>query len=59
MSLYDRPAGGEIDIIERVNNDVDNLSSLHTSAGCDMPANRDMRKFVFPIAPVGPIVRSY
>ncbi|KZW00245.1 hypothetical protein EXIGLDRAFT_830896 [Exidia glandulosa HHB12029] len=36
------PAGGEVDIIEGVNNGVDNLSSLHTSSGCTMNATRPM-----------------
>ncbi|KZT57967.1 glycoside hydrolase family 16 protein [Calocera cornea HHB12733] len=34
----DWPTCGEIDIIEGVNNEVPNLTSLHTSAGCTMPA---------------------
>ncbi|KDQ07526.1 glycoside hydrolase family 16 protein [Botryobasidium botryosum FD-172 SS1] len=34
------PNGGEIDIIEGVNDQGPNLSSLHTSSGCTMPASR-------------------
>ena len=33
------PAGGEIDIIEGVNDQGPNLSSLHTTPYCDMPAS--------------------
>ncbi|KAL7413432.1 concanavalin A-like lectin/glucanase domain-containing protein [Mrakia frigida] len=33
------PNNGEIDIIEGVNNDGDNLSSLHSSSGCNMPSS--------------------
>lgn len=33
------PVGGEIDIIEGVNDQGPNLSSLHTSPNCDMPAS--------------------
>jgi len=35
------PYGGEVDIIEGVNDQAPNLSSLHTSPGCTMPASRD------------------
>ncbi|KAH8984634.1 endo-beta-glucanase [Lactarius akahatsu] len=34
------PAGGEIDIVEGVNDQGSNLVSLHTSPGCSMPASR-------------------
>lgn len=34
------PAGGEIDIIEGVNENVQNLVSLHTSPNCTMPPQR-------------------
>jgi len=34
------PAGGEIDIIEGVNANVQNLISLHTSPNCSMPQQR-------------------
>lgn len=40
------PSGGEIDIIEGVNDKGPNLSSLHTSPNCNMPdkgANRMMK----------------
>ena len=30
------PSGGEIDIIEGINNRTYNLASLHTTSGCDM-----------------------
>ncbi|PMD47868.1 glycoside hydrolase family 16 protein [Hyaloscypha variabilis F] len=33
------PYGGEIDIIEGVNSNVDNLMSLHTSPGCSVDSN--------------------
>ncbi|KAN0104960.1 glycoside hydrolase family 16 protein [Hyaloscypha variabilis] len=33
------PYGGEIDIIEGVNSNVDNLMSLHTSPGCTVDSN--------------------
>ncbi|KAJ6593842.1 glycoside hydrolase family 16 protein [Mycena capillaripes] len=35
------PRGGEIDVIEGVNNNANNLASLHTIANCSMPQNRD------------------
>ncbi|KAK0495940.1 laminarinase [Armillaria luteobubalina] len=35
------PTLGEIDILEGVNNQVYNQATLHTSAGCTMPASRD------------------
>ncbi|KAI6121440.1 glycoside hydrolase family 16 protein [Pisolithus sp. B1] len=35
-------AQGEVDILEGVNNQSPNLSSLHTSANCTMPASRSM-----------------
>ncbi|KDQ55868.1 glycoside hydrolase family 16 protein, partial [Jaapia argillacea MUCL 33604] len=34
------PNGGEIDIIEGVNNQATNLASLHTTSNCQMPQNR-------------------
>ncbi|KAL5507244.1 hypothetical protein ACEPAH_6700 [Sanghuangporus vaninii] len=34
------PYGGEIDILEGVNDGPSNLASLHTSKGCTMPQNR-------------------
>ena len=34
----DWPNGGEIDIIEGVNNQIYDQSTLHTSSGCTMPA---------------------
>ncbi|KAH9049268.1 endo-beta-glucanase [Lactarius deliciosus] len=34
------PNGGEVDIVEGVNDQMPNLSSLHTSPGCTMPASR-------------------
>ncbi|KAF7432568.1 hypothetical protein PC9H_004509 [Pleurotus ostreatus] len=34
------PDGGEIDILEGVNDQGPNVVSLHTSPGCTMPANR-------------------
>jgi hypothetical protein len=34
------PFGGEVDIVEGVNDQPPNLSSLHTSPGCTMPASR-------------------
>ncbi|KZW03327.1 glycoside hydrolase family 16 protein [Exidia glandulosa HHB12029] len=37
------PFGGELDIIEGVNDLTPNLSSLHTSSGCTMPASRSMK----------------
>ncbi|KAI9510995.1 2 beta-glucan [Russula earlei] len=36
------PAGGEIDILEGVNNQIQNLVTLHTTPGCSMPPSRDM-----------------
>lgn len=36
------PNEGEIDIVEGVNNQTPNLSSVHTSANCNMPASRTM-----------------
>ncbi|EGO00838.1 glycoside hydrolase family 16 protein [Serpula lacrymans var. lacrymans S7.3] len=36
------PNEGELDIIEGVNNESPNESTLHTSAGCTMPNGRDM-----------------
>ncbi|KJA15430.1 glycoside hydrolase family 16 protein [Hypholoma sublateritium FD-334 SS-4] len=36
----DWPAGGEIDIVEGVNDQSPNAATLHTSAGCSMPASR-------------------
>lgn len=35
------PEGGEIDIIEGVNMNCDNLSSLHTTGNCTMPGTRN------------------
>ncbi|PBK67425.1 2 beta-glucanase [Armillaria solidipes] len=35
------PILGEIDILEGVNNQAYNQATLHTSAGCTMPASRD------------------
>ena len=35
------PAGGEVDILEGVNDVVPNATTLHTSPGCTMPATRD------------------
>ncbi|KAL1676386.1 glycoside hydrolase family 16 protein [Schizophyllum commune] len=35
------PAGGEVDILEGVNDVVPNAATLHTSPGCTMPATRD------------------
>jgi hypothetical protein len=37
------PAGGELDIIEAVNNGDRNLMSLHTGEGCTQPESRDMK----------------
>ncbi|KAF8227851.1 endo-1,3(4)-beta-glucanase [Tricholoma matsutake] len=34
------PNGGEIDILEGVNDQLPNAATLHTSAGCSMPASR-------------------
>ncbi|KAI0260952.1 2 beta-glucan [Gloeopeniophorella convolvens] len=34
------PNGGEVDIVEGVNDQVPNASTLHTSSGCTMPASR-------------------
>ncbi|KAN0124237.1 glycoside hydrolase [Russula decolorans] len=34
------PNGGEVDIVEGVNDQVPNASSLHTSPGCTMPQSR-------------------
>ncbi|KAI9433326.1 endo-beta-glucanase [Lactarius indigo] len=36
------PAGGEIDIVEGVNDQGSNLVTLHTTPGCTMPASRAM-----------------
>ncbi|KAH9962451.1 endo-beta-glucanase [Russula dissimulans] len=36
------PAGGEIDILEGVNNQIQNLVTLHTAPGCSMPPSRVM-----------------
>ncbi|KIM55449.1 glycoside hydrolase family 16 protein [Scleroderma citrinum Foug A] len=36
------PNQGEVDIVEGVNNQSPNLSSLHTNANCTMPASRSM-----------------
>ncbi|KAI0260898.1 2 beta-glucan [Gloeopeniophorella convolvens] len=36
------PAGGEIDIVEGVNDQGADTITLHTSSGCSMPASRDM-----------------
>ncbi|TFK24816.1 glycoside hydrolase family 16 protein [Coprinopsis marcescibilis] len=33
------PAGGEVDIVEGVNNQSPNAATLHTSAGCTMPSS--------------------
>ncbi|KAL5527089.1 hypothetical protein ACEPAG_5880 [Sanghuangporus baumii] len=38
----DWPEGGEVDIIEGVNDQEPNQSTLHTTAGCSMPENRTM-----------------
>ncbi|KAJ7901768.1 glycoside hydrolase family 16 protein [Mycena olivaceomarginata] len=35
------PRGGEIDIIEGVNNNTNNLASLHTTENCNMTQTRD------------------
>jgi len=37
------PNGGEVDIVEGSNDIEPNQSTLHTSAGCTMPASRDMK----------------
>ncbi|KAG2160252.1 glycoside hydrolase family 16 protein [Suillus bovinus] len=37
----DWPAGGEVDIVEGVNNVEPNQSTLHTSPNCSMPASTD------------------
>ncbi|KAF6746910.1 glycoside hydrolase family 16 protein [Ephemerocybe angulata] len=34
------PNGGEIDIVEGVNDQAPNAATLHTAAGCSMPASR-------------------
>ncbi|THH05185.1 hypothetical protein EW145_g4975 [Phellinidium pouzarii] len=39
---YDWPNSGEVDIFEGANDVRPNLSSLHTSANCTMPAQRNM-----------------
>ncbi|KAH6908023.1 glycoside hydrolase family 16 protein [Coprinopsis sp. MPI-PUGE-AT-0042] len=36
------PRGGEIDIVEGVNNQGPNAAALHTTSGCSMPSSRDM-----------------
>ncbi|KAF7366964.1 putative glycosidase C21B10.07 [Mycena sanguinolenta] len=36
------PAGGEVDILEGVNDQGTNQATLHTSPGCTMPASRPM-----------------
>ncbi|KAL4062153.1 glycoside hydrolase family 16 protein [Scleroderma citrinum] len=36
------PSQGEVDIVEGVDNQSPNLSSLHTSSGCSMPQSRSM-----------------
>ena len=38
----DWPSSGEVDIIEGVNDEDPNASTLHTTSGCTMPSNRDM-----------------
>ncbi|KAK7057245.1 putative glycosidase C21B10.07 [Favolaschia claudopus] len=35
------PHGGETDVIEGVNNNIDNLASLHTTGNCTMPQTRE------------------
>ncbi|KAF5346866.1 hypothetical protein D9756_010559 [Leucocoprinus leucothites] len=35
------PGGGEIDIVEGVNDQTPNAATLHTSSGCTMPSSRD------------------
>lgn len=35
----DWPNSGEVDVVEGVNDVVPNQSTLHTSAGCTMPAS--------------------
>ncbi|KAJ3532962.1 hypothetical protein NMY22_g7540 [Coprinellus aureogranulatus] len=34
------PAGGEVDVLEGVHGKPPNIATLHTTAGCTMPANR-------------------
>ena len=40
LTATDWPAGGEIDIVEGVHNQVFNLMSLHTNPGCTLDASR-------------------
>jgi hypothetical protein len=40
------PLGGEVDIVEGVNDVGPNSATLHTSPGCTMPGNRAMLGYV-------------
>ena len=50
LTATDWPAGGEIDILEGVHNDVFNSMTLHTNPGCTLDASRANLDLALPVS---------
>jgi hypothetical protein len=50
LTATDWPAGGEIDIVEGVHNEVFNSMTLHTSPGCTLDTSRANADIALPVS---------